>query len=79
MARIRWCPYARRMNKAIGIALLVGGIALVVFGLNESNSLSSDVNRVFTGNPTDRAMWMLVGGGVAAVAGLVMTLRRSKT
>ena len=67
------------MNKAIGLALLVGGIALVVFGLNESNSLSSDVNRVFTGNPTDRAMWMLVGGGVAAVAGLVMTLRRSKT
>jgi hypothetical protein len=79
MAQTRWFTYAPRMNKAIGIALLVGGIALVIFGLNESNSLSSDVNRVFTGNPTDRAMWMMVGGGVAAVAGLVMTLRRSKT
>ena len=71
--------YARRMIRAWGIALLVGGIILVVFGLNESNSFSSDVNRVFTGNPSDRSMWMLVGGAVAAVAGLVMTLRRSKT
>lgn len=67
------------MNRAIGLALLVGGIVLVVFGLNESNSFSSEVNRVFTGNPTDRSMWMLVGGAVAAVAGLVMTLKQSKT
>ena len=66
------------MNKAISIALLVGGIALIIFGLNESHSFGSDVNRVFTGNPTDKSMWMLVGGAVAAVIGLTTMLRGSK-
>ena len=65
-------------NKAIALALLVGGIILIVFGMNESHSFGSDVNRFFTGNPTDKSMWMLVGGAVAAVAGLTMTLRGSK-
>ena len=66
------------MNKAIALALLVGGVILIVFGVNESNSFSSDVNRVFTGNPTDKAVWFIVGGAIAAVAGLAMTLRGSK-
>jgi hypothetical protein len=67
------------MNKAIALALLVGGIVLIAFGINASNSFSSDVNRFFTGNPTDKAMWMLVGGAAAAVVGLVMTVRKSKS
>ena len=60
------------------MALLIGGIILIIFGVNASNSFGSDVNRFFTGNPTDKAMWMLVGGAVAAVAGLTMTVRGSK-
>ena len=67
------------MNKALPIALLVGGVILIIFGVQESNSFGSDVNRFFTGNPTDKSMWMLIGGAVAAVAGLTMTLRRSKS
>ena len=66
------------MNKAIALALLVGGVILIIFGVNESHSFGSDVNRFFTDNPTDKSMWMLVGGAVAAVAGLTMTLRGSK-
>jgi hypothetical protein len=66
------------MNKAFALALLVGGLILVFFGLNESSSFGSDVHRFFTGNPTDKAMWMLVGGGIAAAAGLAMTLRGAK-
>lgn len=67
------------MNRAFALALLVGGIILIVFGVNESNSFGSEVSRVFNGNPTDKAMWMLIGGAVAAVAGLTMTLRGSKS
>ena len=67
------------MNKAFAIALLVGGIVLLVFGFNESNSFGSEVNKVFTGNPTDKSMWMIVGGAVAALAGLFMTFRGSKS
>ena len=60
------------MNTAIGIALMAAGLLLVIFGFNESQSLSSDVSRVFTGSPTDRSMWMLIGGAVAAVLGIAM-------
>jgi hypothetical protein len=63
------------MNKALSIALLVGGIVLIVIGVNATKSFSSDVSRFFTGSPTDKAVWMLIGGSVAAVAGLVGVMR----
>jgi uncharacterized membrane protein YidH (DUF202 family) len=61
------------MNKIVSIALLVGGVVLMIFGINATNSFSSDVSRFFTGSPTDKAVWMLIGGVVATVAGLVLT------
>jgi len=64
------------MNKAIFIALLVGGVILIVFGINARDSLSSDVSRVFTGAPTNKAIFMLVGGAVAAVIGLIGIVRK---
>jgi len=66
------------MNKAFSIALLVGGIVLLIFGVNASNSFSSDVSRFFSGSPTDKAIWMVIGGIAAAIIGLVFTLRNSK-
>jgi hypothetical protein len=66
------------MNKIIALVLLVGGIGLIIAGVNATNSFSSDVHRFFTGNPTDKAVWMLIGGSVAAVAGLAMTLGKSR-
>ena len=53
------------MNRIAGLALLVGGIVLIVFGINATKSFSSDVSRFFTGSPTDKAVWMLIGGVVA--------------
>ena len=58
------------MNKAISLAILAGGILLAIFGIDAVNSTGSDISRFFTGAPTDRAMWMLVGGAVASVVGL---------
>jgi hypothetical protein len=63
------------MNKIVSLALLVGGVILMIFGINATNSFSSDVSRFFTGSPTDKAVWMLIGGTVAALIGLVSTLR----
>ena len=34
------------MNKALGIAMLAVGVALIVFGVNESESFRSDVSRI---------------------------------
>jgi len=66
------------MNKIVSLALLVGGIVLIIVGINATNSFSSDVSRFFTGAPTDKAVWMLIGGIVAAIAGLTMALRNPK-
>ena len=66
------------MNKAVSIALLAGGIVLIVIGVNAMHSFTSDVSRFFTGSPTDKAVWMLIGGIVAAVIGLYGTTRGSR-
>ena len=66
------------MNKIVSLALLIGGVALIITGINATNSFSSDVSRFFTGSPTDKAVWMLIGGIVATVVGLAMTFRGSK-
>ena len=67
------------MNKAISLALLVGGIVLIIYGIRANDSTASGFSRFFTGNPTDKTMWLLIGGTVAAVAGLVGVLRDSKS
>ena len=66
------------MNKIVSLALLIGGVVLMVIGINATNSFGSDVSRFFNGSPTDKAIWMLSGGTVAAVIGLVSTLRNWK-
>ena len=67
------------MNKALSLALLVGGIALIIYGVNASNSIGSDFSRLFTGSPTDKSIWLLIGGIVAAVVGAGGFLRGSKS
>ncbi len=66
------------MNKIVSLALLIGGVVLMIYGINATTSFGSDVSRFFTGSPTDKAIWMLLGGIAAVVAGLVLTLRNWK-
>ena len=66
------------MNKIISLAMLIGGIALIIFGLNASDSIGSDVSRFFTGNPTDKTIWLLLGGIVATAIGAAGLMRGSK-
>jgi hypothetical protein len=66
------------MNKVIFAAVLACGVVLIIMGINATNSFSSDVSRFFTGSPTDKAVWMLLGGIIAAVAGLIGILRGSR-
>jgi hypothetical protein len=58
------------MNKGMSAALLVAGVILLGFGLNAYHSTSSDISRFFTGAPTDKALWLLIGGVVVGIVGL---------
>jgi len=63
------------MNKTVSLVILAAGIVLVIYGVAATESFSSDISRFFTGSPTDKAIWMLIGGVVATIIGLVGLLR----
>jgi hypothetical protein len=67
------------MNRTLSIALLVGGIIALVYGISASQSVGSEFSRLFTGAPTDKTIWLLIGGAIAAAVGLAGVLRGSKT
>jgi len=68
------------MNSIVSISLIAVGIALLVMGVVAMDSFSSDVSRFFTGTPTDKSVWMVIGGIVALIAGGAgMTLFRSNS
>ena len=66
------------MNKGMSVALLAVGVVLIIMGVSASESFGSDVSRFFTGSPTDKTVWLLIGGIVAAIVGLFGLLRGSK-
>lgn len=67
------------MNKGIALALLVGGIILLIFGIDASDSFGSDVSRFFNGAPTNKSIWLLLGGIAATTIGSVTLFRSRKS
>lgn len=64
------------MKKAISAGLFIAGLLLLYFGYQEYQSFSSEVEEFFTGSPSNRAVWLLVVGAAASIAGLVGLLRK---
>ena len=58
------------VHKGLAAALVIVGVILIIYGVNASHSFDSDVSRFFTGSPTDRTIWYLIGGVVASCVGL---------
>lgn len=69
MGTVRGCAYGGRMSKALSLALLVGGIILLVYGLNAGDSLASEAKEAVTGTPTDRSMILIILGAVGIIVG----------
>jgi hypothetical protein len=67
------------MNKPVSLALLVIGIILIISGVAASDSAASGISRFFTGNPTDKTMWLMIGGITAAIVGAAGLLGGSKS
>ena len=62
------------MNKALGIALLVVGVILLIWGINASESVGSQISETFSGHPTDKTIWLIIGGVVSGLTGLGLLL-----
>lgn len=68
------------MSKTVSLAILAGGILLLIFGVIAYDSSSSDISRFVTGSAVDKSLWLLVGGLVGSeigVRGLLRVSRRS--
>ena len=63
-------------KKIIAIVLLVLGAALLYFGFTASQSVTEEIGEAFTGKYSDETMGYIIGGGVAAVAGLFMLFKK---
>lgn len=67
------------MNKLVSLVLLAAGIVLIVYGVNASNSIGSSFSRLFSGSPTDKTIWLLIGGVVVAMIGAGGLFRGSRS
>ncbi len=66
------------MPNGISIALSIVAVILLIWGFTALDSFSSDVSRFFTGSPTDKAVWLMIGGVAATVIGAIGLLRGAK-
>jgi len=67
------------MNKGLpGVLLVILGIVLIIWGVRGLNSIESDLSRFITGSPTNKSIWLIIGGGVAAMVGLMGLIPRHK-
>lgn len=58
------------MIRIVSFAVLAGGLVLLFMGYDASRSLGSEVSKLFTGNPSDRATMFIVAGVVLTALGL---------
>lgn len=64
-------------TKIIGIALLALGAILLYFGISATDAPMEEVGETLTGQYSDNTMMYLIGGGVSAVVGLFLVLKKS--
>jgi hypothetical protein len=57
-----------------GVALLIVGVGLLIFGMNASHSLADQVNNTFTGRFTQGTTWYILGGLGVGIVGLYLLL-----
>ncbi|HEY3488368.1 MAG TPA: DUF3185 family protein [Gammaproteobacteria bacterium] len=60
----------------IGVLLLILGIALLAFGFNAADAPLEEAGEALTGRYSDETMAYLIGGAMALVLGLVLSLKR---
>lgn len=62
--------------RLLAIILVVLGAALIIWGLNLSDSPANDVSRALTGSSMDKVVHRYIAGAASLAAGLFLFLRK---
>lgn len=62
-------------KKTLGIALIVVGAGLVLWGAQKSEGLESKLSSAITGSYTDNVMVLFIGGAVCLALGAYLTFK----
>lgn len=65
-----------RIRHVAGIVLAVVGVALLVWGYQDSQSIGNEITSAVSGSPTDDVIYRYIGGAAALAVGLYMLLSR---
>jgi len=65
-------------SRLLGFVMLAVGIALFVFGINASTSVTEKVVEGVSGKFTNQTMWYIIGGIAMIVGGGALTMMNSK-
>lgn len=57
------------MNKPLSIAILVIGVILLIYGISAGDSVASNIKESVTGTPTDKSLWLIIGGVLGIIVG----------
>jgi len=66
------------MNRVLGFIIIAAGVAFIIYGIRASESFSSDLSRFFTGSPTDKTIWLTLGGIALTGLGLAAVFVKTK-
>lgn len=62
--------------KAVGLALIILGAGLIIWGYQLSGSITSELTETISGSMPDEVMYRYIGGVVSLVVGMFLALRR---
>ena len=64
------------MKKSLGVVLLVIGVILLVLGMQELGAFGSSIFRALGKGPSERALFLLIGGGACTAFGIMQVFRK---
>ena len=59
-------------KKIVGLVLIILGVVMLYFGVQASDAPLEQARESLTGDYSDRTMLYLIGGAVAAIAGVAL-------
>ena len=65
------------MKNPNGLIMMITGIALMIFGFHECDSIKAGFSHIFSGSPSNKEVWLIIAGVIAVGCGGRMMTREN--